>query len=77
MRATAAESAEVTIAMERAIKDRVLSSQADVNDQNLRKLGYRDEAATAKAKAYPQHETMVARLNDETYLRGFGNDGGE
>ncbi|MCC7510260.1 MAG: hypothetical protein IT464_12945 [Planctomycetes bacterium] len=77
MRATAAESAEVTLAVERAIKDRVLPSQAEISDKNLRKIGYSEEAAAAKAKAHRAHETMVAKLKDENYLKGFGNNGGE
>ncbi|MBK8208237.1 MAG: hypothetical protein IPK87_15780 [Planctomycetes bacterium] len=77
LRATAADSAEVELVMERAIKDRVLPAKAEVSDTNLRKIGYSEEAAAAKVKAYRAHETLVAKLNDEAYLRGFGNNGGE
>ncbi len=77
MRASAAESAEVALAIKRAIKDRVLPSQADATDDNLRKIGYSEQAATSKIKAHRAYETLVSKLKDESYLKGFGNNGGE
>jgi hypothetical protein len=77
IRATAGNAAEVTIVMDRAMKDGTLPSRAEVSGKNLRKIGYSDEQASAKATAYLQYETLVAKLEDENYLKGFGNNGGE
>lgn len=77
MRATAGDAAEVTIAMNRAIKERKLPPGAEISEKNLRKIGYSDSVAEAKAAAWNQYEAMVNRLDDEKYLKGFGNNGGE
>lgn len=77
MRATAGYTAEVMIAMQRAIKDKVLPANTKVSEASLRKIGYGEAEAAAKARAYLQHETLLKKLEDEKYLKGFGNNGGE
>jgi len=77
LRATAGDAAEVMIAMEHATKNRKLPAGAEVSDANLRKIGYDEADATAKATAYKAYEVLREKLDDESYLKGFGNNGGE
>jgi hypothetical protein len=77
LRATAGDAAEVAIVMDKARKDGTLPPRAEISDKNLCKIGYSDELAAAKLTAYRQYESMIAKLGDEAYLKGFGNNGGE
>jgi len=76
-RASAPAAAEAEQAMEKAKKDGVVAADADVNEENLAKIGYTREEARDKAEAYKQNDSLVKRLDDENYLSGFGNNGGE
>ena len=77
LRATAGEAAQVSIAMERAKKNGTLKSSADVSEKNLRKIGYSNEQAESLYLAHLRHEAMLEKLDDDKYLKGFGNNGGE
>ncbi|MCB9896130.1 MAG: hypothetical protein H6839_16980 [Planctomycetes bacterium] len=76
-RSAAGDAAEVTMAMSNAKNVRALPEDAEVSDKNLRAIGYTDEKASAKATAFQRYETLLAKLEDENYLKGFGNNGGE
>jgi hypothetical protein len=54
-----------------------LADDAEVNEQNLRKIGVQSDKAKDLANANEAAQAQAERLNDETLLRGFGNNGGE
>ncbi|MCC7510261.1 MAG: hypothetical protein IT464_12950 [Planctomycetes bacterium] len=76
-RATAKDAAEVDARVEQAKKDGIVAADADINEDTLQKAGYSADEAQSKATAYKQNGTLLKRLDDENYLSGFGNNGGE
>jgi hypothetical protein len=76
-RATAKDATEAEKALEEAKKKGVVDEDAEVNEENLRKAGYSEDEAKEKATAYKQNATLLDKLEDENYLSGFGNNGGE
>ncbi|MCH2126985.1 MAG: hypothetical protein MK165_19495 [Pirellulaceae bacterium] len=54
-----------------------LAEDAPVNKQNLQKIGVNSDLAKNLAAANTAAQAQARRLNDETLLRGFGNNGGE
>ena len=54
-----------------------LGDDAPVSEANLRKIGLKPEKAKLLADADKAAKAQIARLDDESLLRGFGNNGGE
>ena len=54
-----------------------LKQEAEVSEENLQKIGVDSDRAKNLANANAAAKAQVKRLNDETLLRGFGNNGGE
>ena len=76
-RATAKDATEAERAIEEAREEGTLPPDAPVTAENLRRIGYDADEANDKATAYKQNDTLLKRLDDENYLSGFGNNGGE
>jgi hypothetical protein len=76
-RATAGDAAEAEQAVEQGKKDGLIAADAKVESATLVKLGYTQSEAESKVMALRQNETLLKRLDDENYLAGFGNNGGE
>ena len=54
-----------------------LKPEDTVSEENLRKIGVSSDKAKNLANANEAAKAQAKRLNDETLLRGFGNNGGE
>ena len=76
-RAAAKDAVEAEVALEDARREGKVEADAKVTAENLEKAGYSTETATLKATAYNQNQSLLGKLNDEGYLSGFGNNGGE
>lgn len=76
-RATAKDATEAEKAIEKAKKEGVLPPSAAVNAENLVKAGFTRDEAADKAEAHQQNGSLLKLLEDENYLAGFGNNGGE
>ncbi|MCB9933785.1 MAG: hypothetical protein H6841_10240 [Planctomycetes bacterium] len=76
-RATAKDATEAERAVEQAKEKGVLPPSARVEAETLAKIGYSADEARDKAEAYQQNDALRKRLDDENYLSGFGNNGGE
>jgi hypothetical protein len=76
-RATAKDASEAETAVKRAKEKGIVPPSAKVDAETLTRIGYSAEAAKDKAEAYQQNDALVRRLDDQTYLSGFGNNGGE
>jgi hypothetical protein len=76
-RATASYAAEVSYAMQEAVNNRVLTGRPRVNEGNLHRIGYTEEAAAVRFAAYSRYRDLIYNLSDDNYLKGFGNNGGE
>ncbi len=66
-----------------AVKQAVREGRVDEKDaaaptaETLAKAGYGGERGKRMARAFAQNEAQLNRLNDETLIAGFGNNGGE
>ncbi|CAG0962626.1 hypothetical protein PLCT2_00845 [Planctomycetaceae bacterium] len=76
-RGAAKDSSEAEQAITLAIEKGKLPKDAKVTEENLKVAGFKQEQAAQKAQAWSQNEVMTRRLDDENYLSGFGNNGGE
>jgi hypothetical protein len=76
-RATAKDAVEAEQAIEHAKKNGVLADDAEVSADALVKAGYTRDEAENKATAFKQNGTLLKRLDGDSYLSGFGNNGGE
>ena len=76
-RATAGEARAARQLVEEAKERGQLGPAADVNVENLRKIGVADDQAHDLAAAQTASQSQILRLDDENLLRGFGNNGGE
>ena len=76
-RASAGEARAAQQLVDDAKKAGKLDPSAAVNVENLRKIGVGDEKARDLAEADEASRAQIARLDDESLLRGFGNNGGE
>ena len=76
-RASAGEARAAQQLVAEAKKEGKLDPSAAVNVENLRKIGVGDEKARDLAEADEASRAQIARLDDESLLRGFGNNGGE
>ena len=76
-RASAGEARAAQQLVDQAKKEGKLAPSATVNEENLRKIGVNGDKARDLADAQEASKAQIARLDDETLLRGFGNNGGE
>lgn len=76
-RGAAKDSSEAERAIKMAIEAGKLPKDAKVTEENLKIAGFDAPAAVQKAQAWSQNEAMTRKLDDENYLSGFGNNGGE
>jgi hypothetical protein len=76
-RANAAEAREAKDVIRWAKEAGDLDAAAPVSKQNLIIAGCPDAQAAKLADAFNQDEVQARRLDDETLLAGFGNNGGE
>ncbi len=76
-RGAAKDSNEAELAIKFAIEAGKLPKDAKVTEENLKVAGFKQEQAAQKAQAWSQNEAMTRKLDDENYLSGFGNNGGE
>jgi len=76
-RASAGEARAAQQLVDQAKREGKLASSAPVNEENLRKIGVGGDRARDLANAQEASKAQIARLDDETLLRGFGNNGGE
>jgi len=77
LRGGASETREAKDAIGGAVARGELPAAAPVNEANLRKAGVAGEKAKQLADAATQNEQQIRRLDDESLLAGFGNNGGE
>jgi len=76
-RASAGEARAAQQLVDQAKREGKLAPTATVNEENLRKIGVNGDKARDLADAKEASKAQIARLDDETLLRGFGNNGGE
>src|SRR5690606_529772 len=76
-RANAKDAVEAENAIAQAREQGVLAADATVDEDALRKLGYTEDEAREKVAAFKMNESLLVRLDDDKYLAGFGNNGGE
>lgn len=76
-RATAKDASEVERALEQAKEKGIVPPSAKVDADTLTKIGYSADQARDKAEAWQQNDALQRRLDDQNYLSGFGNNGGE
>ncbi len=76
-RAAANEARAAREFIEKGKREGKLEPDAEVNSPNLQALGLDASRADVLTSAYGQVDQQSARLNDESLLRGFGNNGGE
>lgn len=76
-RGAAKDSNEAELAIKFAIEAGKLPKDAKVTEENLKVAGFKQEQAAQKAQAWAQNDVMTRKLDDENYLSGFGNNGGE
>lgn len=77
VRASAKEARKAKQAVEEAKTSGLLDQKAEVNAQNLQKIGYRKDKAAEYATAYKVYESAKKTAQREDVLSGFGNNGGE
>ncbi len=77
LRANAADAQEAVSRIEKAKEEGKLPATAAVNEDSLRVAGLGAPAARKLAAAAEQNAAQIDRLDDETLLSGFGNNGGE
>lgn len=76
-RATAGQARAAKDLVKEAKRKGQLKKDAQVNAENLERIGVDSDMAKNLANANAAAKAQVRRLNDETLLRGFGNNGGE
>ncbi len=77
-RATASETWEANDLVNKAKKEGKLPQAAKPTEDNLRKIGVKEEKAKQLAESVVQNEQQQKRVqNDDALLTGFGNNGGE
>ena len=76
-RASAGQARAANDLVEDAKRRGDLKPGEQVSEENLRKIGVDAEKAKKLANANEAAAAQAKRLNDETLLRGFGNNGGE
>ncbi len=76
-RANAADARAANELIEQGKREGKLAEEADVSQENLRKLGVAAPQAAALDQAAQQADAQARQLADENLIRGFGNNGGE
>ena len=76
-RATAGQARAAVVILNEAKRAGKLDSHAEVSVANFSALGVDAVRARSLSLAYSTNSSQLARLSDETLLKGFGNNGGE
>jgi hypothetical protein len=77
LRGGAAETNEAKSVIAEAVADGKLPQGSAINKENLKQAGIAGDKAKRLAVAFDQNSEQLKRLDDETLLAGFGNNGGE
>jgi hypothetical protein len=76
-RGNAADARQAREMVQQAKERGLIDASAPVSSESLQAAGVHTENAARLADAFTQNEAQLRRLNDETLLAGFGNNGGE
>ena len=77
VRGSAKEARKAQAAINKAKRDGKLDEDAEVNTDNLRKLGFSENEAMEYATSYNVYQSAKKTAQREDVLNGFGNNGGE
>ena len=77
VRASAKEARVVEQAIKKAKKEGVLTNDAPVTVDNLKKIGYSETEAMEYNTSYQVYQSGKNKAQQEEVLNGFGNNGGE